>query len=88
MTCAVQLDTSIDILVTVGITWFGPGGMVLNGLYTRISTAEYQSTLMLTSLLKGDAGNYTCSVTVSPNSSSYVIPLTSNMITQGNNVSC
>ena len=85
LTCDVQLDPSVDIPVTVVLTWFGPGGILQNGSDTMIGTAEYLSTLMLTSLLTKEAGNYTCSVTVTPNNSPYVIPLTLNTTTQGNN---
>ena len=85
LSCDVQLDPSVDIPVTVVTTWFGPGGILKNGSDTMKGTAEYLSTLMLTSLLTEEAGNYTCSVTVTPSNSSYVIPLTQNTTIQGNN---
>ena len=85
LTCDVQLDPSVDIPVTVVTTWFGPGGILQNGSDTMKGTAEYLSTLMLTSLVTEKAGDYTCSVTVTPSNSSYVIPLTQNTTTQGKN---
>ncbi|KAL5486438.1 hypothetical protein EMCRGX_G018913 [Ephydatia muelleri] len=79
LTCAIQLDPSVDIPVTVVITWFGPGGSLQDDVDTMISPMEYQSTLMLTSLKAEQAGNYTCSTKVN---GTYVVPLTLNSTTQ------
>ena len=78
--CAIQLDPSVDIPVTVVTTWFGPGGSLQNDVGTMISPMEYLSTLMLTSLKAEQAGNYTCSTKVN---GTYVVPLTINSTTQG-----
>ena len=83
LTCDIQLDPSVDIPVTVVITWFGPGGSLQDDVDTMISPMEYQSTLMLTSLKAEQAGNYTCSTKVTTNNSTYVVPLTLNTTTQG-----
>ena len=80
LTCAIQLDPSVDIPVTVVITWFGPGGILQNDVDTMISPMEYLSTLMLASLKAEQAGNYTCSTKVN---GTYVVPLTLNSTTQG-----
>ncbi|KAL5486424.1 hypothetical protein EMCRGX_G018896 [Ephydatia muelleri] len=82
LTCDIQLDPSVDIPVTVVITWFGPGGSLQDDVDTMISPMEYQSTLMLTSLKAEQAGNYTCSTKVTTNNSTYVVPLTLNTTTQ------
>ena len=84
LTCAIQLDPSVDIPVdipvTVVITWFGPGGTLQDDVDPMISPIEYQSTLMLASLNSEQAGNYTCSTKVN---GTYVVPLTLNSTTQG-----
>ena len=83
LTCDIQLDPSVDTPVTVVITWFGPGGILQGHEDTMISSMEYRSTLVLSSLKPEQAGDYTCSMTVTGTNSSYVTPLTNNITTQG-----
>ena len=72
LTCNIQLDPSVDSTVMVNSTWTAPGGATLSGSNPSWTESSYQSTLMLASLGTGDAGNYICGVSVSPNNSQYI----------------
>ena len=72
LTCNIQLDPSVDSNVTVNSTWTAPGGATLSGSNPSWTGSSYQSTLMLTSLGTGDAGNYICGVSVTPMASQYI----------------
>ena len=56
----------------VNSTWTAPGGATLRGSNPSWTGSSYQSTLMLTSLGTGDAGNYICGVSVTPMTSQYI----------------
>ena len=66
LTCNIQLDPSVDSTVMVNSTWTAPGGATLRGSNPSWTGSSYQSTLMLTSLGTGNAGNYTCLAVISP----------------------
>ena len=71
LTCKIQLDPSVDSTVMVNNTWIAPGGATLSGSNPSWTGSSYQSTLMLTSLGTGNAGNYICGALVTPTSTQY-----------------
>ena len=68
LTCNIQLGQSVDSNVTVNSTWIGPNSLTSSSILAR----PYQSTLMLGSLATTGAGNYTCSVLVSPVNNAFI----------------
>ena len=73
LTCNIQLDPSVDSTVMVNSTWTAPGGATLSGSNPSWTGSSYQSTLMLTSLGTGNAGNYTCLALISPINNSFLL---------------
>ena len=73
LTCNIQLDPSVDSTVMVNSTWTAPGGATLSGSNPSWTGSSYQSTLMLTSLGTGDAGNYICSAKALPTNNQFLL---------------
>ena len=87
--CNVQLDPSVDSTVMVTSTWTAPGGATLSGSNPLWIGSSNQSTLMLTSLGTGNAGNYVCEVTVTPINSQYITgPMGRNVSILGTKKKC
>ena len=57
----------------VNSTWTAPGGATLSGSNSSWTGSSYQSTLMLTSLGTGDAGNYICSAIALPTNNQFLL---------------
>ena len=80
LTCNTQLDQSVDSNVTVNSTWIGPNSLTSSS----ILASPYQSTLMLGSLVTTGAGNYTCSVLISPVNNVFISQTTQRTTIIGN----
>ena len=75
LTCAVQVDETVDTAVNVSTSWIGPSGALSNGsrysvFDTNVSSHEHISEVNVSSLLSSDSGSYTCVVDVLPSLSS------------------
>ena len=77
----VQLDTSVDVVVSVAVVWTGPSGaqFATSGTNEDLNAQDtsHTSTLTVDSAMVTDSGDYTCSVTLDSSS---------NFITTSNSV--
>ena len=80
LTCNIQLGQSVDSNVTVNSTWIGPNSLTSSSILAR----PYQSTLILGSLATTGAGNYSCSVLVSPVNNAFIYQTTQRTTILGN----
>ncbi len=72
LTCSVSLSEAVDVGVTISIEWTGPGTSSLPPTAQNVSLLGSEllatSTLTLEDVIpERDAGDYTCTVTVSSN---------------------
>ena len=75
LTCNVELDISVDIVVTVNTVWTGPDNLNRNIITQRMgNTTTYTSTVMVRSFGRNQSGDYTCTATVSSASSFIISP--------------
>ena len=75
LTCNVELDLSVDILVTVNTVWTGPDNLNRSIIAQRMgNTTTYTSTVMVSSFGRDQSGDYTCMATVSSTSSFIISP--------------
>ena len=78
--CSAQLSPYVDIPVNITFWWFGPNGVISNlteESRVRISQQEYElnSSIVITSAITNDSGEYTCLVSTSPtHMSPFIIP--------------
>ena len=74
--CAAEVDTSVDVLYTIGVMWLKSGEMLnsddrrIISNITQSTSDNYEATMYITSMSRVlDAGSYSCQVTVSADSS-------------------
>ena len=67
LTCTVELDPSVDVPVTVDTMWTGPDKLIM--AQQMVNTTTYTSTVVVSSFGRDQSGDYTCTATVSSNSS-------------------
>ena len=75
ITCNIALNSRVDSVVMVAVTWTGPSGVMIasNERYmlsdvsmTTESPPTFQATLTFTPLIQANNGIYTCQATASP----------------------
>ena len=71
LTSTVQLSPVVDVPVTVNIAWSGPNGFTFTQTALPLVSAvnSYTSTALVTSFSRNHSGNYTCTATISSESS-------------------
>ena len=64
LTCTAMLDTSVDVSVSVGVVWTGPGGFTTSDTMADLTAGDssHSSQLMVASATQ--SGDYTCAVTL------------------------
>ena len=66
LTCTVDLNSTVDVPVTVNTTWTGPAGVTLSPTTPVMENlTRYTSTAMVDSFGRDQSGVYTCTATVS-----------------------
>lgn len=75
LTCAVEIDASVDIPYTLTVTWLKSGAIINSNdrttisNITRLSSFSFDSRLSFNPLSSAsDSGTYTCQVSLSPES--------------------
>ena len=70
LTCNVELSPLVDVPVNVNTVWTGPDNFNSNMMAQQMgSTTTYTSTVMVSSFGRDQSGDYTCTATVSSNTS-------------------
>ena len=66
-----ELSPAVDVPVTVNTVWTGPDGFMTTNTAQPVmgSTAIYTGTTIVSSFGRNQSGNYSCTATVSSNSS-------------------
>ena len=65
LTCSVELQSEIDVPVTVNIEWMGPAGAFSSiELVMEKHSTVYTSTATVSSFQRHQSGNYTCTANV------------------------
>ena len=74
--CTAEVDTSVDVLYTIGVVWLKSGEMLnsdgrrIISNITQSTSDNYEATMYITSMSRVlDEGSYSCQVTVSADSS-------------------
>ena len=66
LTCTIELNSAVNVPVTVNIVWTGPDGFratdFMQPTAARLNT--YKSLVTIEHLGRNQSGNYTCAVTV------------------------
>ena len=72
LTCTVELSPAVDVSVTVNTGWTGPAGFMTTNTAQPVkgSTTTYTSTTIIQPFGRDQSGNYTCTATVRPQSTS------------------
>ena len=86
-TCSITLDEAVDTPVTVQGTWNRNGTELMDGdedgriIITNplMNTPPYQTTLRFNLLNISDAGTYQCSVTVTPQNTTFITTATASI---------
>ena len=72
LTCTAQLDSSVDVAVSVAVVWTGPveGQFTTTGIMENLLAEDtsHMSTLTVASAMVTDSGDYSCSVTLDSSS--------------------
>ena len=77
LSCTVNVNPTVDVPVSASVEWDGPRGTsfaMSSGVLTTTSVTFFTT---LTDAMATDSGNYTCTVTISSNSSVYGLAITS-----------
>ena len=66
LTCTVELNPAVDVLVTVSTVWTGPDGAIITSATRpeKKSVTLYASVNTLHSVDSADSGNYTCTASI------------------------
>ena len=67
--CMADLDSAVDVPVTVNIQLRDPAERILTATTPSVSGSTYSSMATISSFGRTDSGVYTCTVTVSPSPS-------------------
>ena len=87
MTRTVRLHSAVDVPMTVNTVWSGPNGFTENRVASRMQiTNIYISETMFSSFGQNQSGNYSCTATVRPRSTSIYLSTESAVLSNKINI--